>query len=131
MQLVDELSMIYTTCLMMYASFAYSRSRYFSIVLGVCLLGVAGFITVSLSIYNQPPMPHTHTSQLWYHLTKDPVFHQVMYAGLTATVVFRSMWVMEYQLRPALVSRGSVDSQKLLRKVWTMVAVGEFPFDSC
>lgn len=48
MQLVDELSMIYTTCLMMYASFAYSRSRYFSIVLGTCLLGVAGFITVSL-----------------------------------------------------------------------------------
>lgn len=46
MQLVDELSMIYTTCLMMYASFAYSRSRYFSTMLGFCLLGVAGFITV-------------------------------------------------------------------------------------
>lgn len=50
MQLVDELSMIYTTCLMMYASFAYSRSRYFSIMLGLCLLGVAGFITVSFPV---------------------------------------------------------------------------------
>jgi len=106
MQLVDELSMIYTTCLMMYASFAYSRSRYFSTMLGFCLLGVAGFIT------------------LWYHLTKDPVFHQVMYAGLTATVVFRSMWVMEAQLRPALEARGSVNTKSLLKKVWRMVAVG-------
>lgn len=47
MQLVDELSMIYTTCLMMYASFAYSRSRAFSVVLGVSLLALAGSITVS------------------------------------------------------------------------------------
>lgn len=46
MQLVDELSMIYTTCLMMYASFSFSRSRAFSILLGVSLLGLAGFITV-------------------------------------------------------------------------------------
>lgn len=46
MQLVDELSMIYTTCLMMYASFSFSISRAFSILLGVSLLGLAGFITV-------------------------------------------------------------------------------------
>jgi dihydroceramidase len=49
MQLVDELSMIYTTCLMMYASFSFSRSRAFSAVLGVSLLGLAAFITVSLT----------------------------------------------------------------------------------
>lgn len=47
MQLVDELSMIYTTCLMMHASFSYSRSQMFSVVLGVGLLSLAGSITVS------------------------------------------------------------------------------------
>ena len=46
MQLVDELSMIYTTCLMLYASLAYSRSRCFSWILGTGLLSVAGSITV-------------------------------------------------------------------------------------
>jgi dihydroceramidase len=49
MQLVDELSMIYTTCLMMHASFSYSRSQVFSVVLGVGLLSLAGSITVSTS----------------------------------------------------------------------------------
>lgn len=48
MQLVDELSMIYTTCLMMYASFSYSRSRYFATVFGLGLVALAGSITVSI-----------------------------------------------------------------------------------
>jgi hypothetical protein len=47
MQLVDELSMIYTTCLMMYASFAYTRSRHFATILGLGLLALSAFITVS------------------------------------------------------------------------------------
>lgn len=50
MQLVDELSMIYTTCLMMHASFSYSRSQIFSVALGVGLLSLAGSITVSTSM---------------------------------------------------------------------------------
>lgn len=68
MQLVDELSMIYTTCIMVYASFSYSRSTRFSVFLGIGLLALAGFITV------------------YYHITKDPLFHQNSYAILTATV---------------------------------------------
>lgn len=68
MQLVDELSMIYTTCIMVYASFSYSRSPRFSIILGIGLLGLAAFITG------------------YYHKTKDPLFHQNSYAILTATV---------------------------------------------
>lgn len=47
MQLLDELSMIYTTCLMVYASFAYSRSRHFATILGLGLLALSAFITVS------------------------------------------------------------------------------------
>lgn len=48
MQLIDELSMIYTTCFMFYATFAYSRSTRFSVLLGTGLVGLAWFITVRL-----------------------------------------------------------------------------------
>lgn len=46
MQLWDELSMIYTTCLMLFASFSYARSSLFSFFLGVGLLGLSTFISV-------------------------------------------------------------------------------------
>ncbi|KAK4087719.1 hypothetical protein Purlil1_8050 [Purpureocillium lilacinum] len=107
MQLVDELSMIYTTCLMMYASFSYSRSRAFSTLLGVSLLSLAGSITA------------------YYHITKDPVFHQVVYAALTATVVFRSIWVMERQVRPVLQGRDAAQSRRQMKTMWVLVATGE------
>jgi hypothetical protein len=54
------------------------------------------------------------------------MFHQTAYALLTATVVFRSMWVMESQLRPALEARRAGKSTKLLKTMWTMVATGMF-----
>ncbi|PON21046.1 alkaline phytoceramidase [Trichoderma gamsii] len=106
MQLVDELSMIYTTCLMMHASFSYSRSQVFSVILGAGLLSLAGSIT------------------LYYYLTKDPIFHQVAYAALTATVVFRSIWVMESQVRPVLHAQDPKRASKLLNTMWAMVATG-------
>ncbi len=65
MQLVDELSMIYTTCLMAYATFSYSRSRLFSLLLALFLISLAIFIT------------------LYYHYLQDPAFHQNAYAILT------------------------------------------------
>lgn len=46
MQLVDELAMIYTTCFMVHATFAYARSFHFSVALGVGLTGLAYYITV-------------------------------------------------------------------------------------
>ncbi|KAJ4151310.1 hypothetical protein LMH87_012019 [Akanthomyces muscarius] len=82
MQLWDELSMIYTTCLMMFASFSYSRSALFSTVFGLGLLGLSAFISI------------------YYHTTKDPEFHQTAYGILTAIVVLhgirtiRTMWAM-------------------------------------
>ncbi|KAH9236190.1 hypothetical protein K456DRAFT_1561827 [Colletotrichum gloeosporioides 23] len=106
MQLIDELSMIYTTCLMVFATFSYSRSGRFSAFLGCGLTLLAGFITV------------------YYHVTKDPVFHQSCYAALTATVVFRSLYVMETQLRPVLVKRNSTKASSVLRTMWIMVATG-------
>lgn len=82
MQLVDELSMIYTTCLIAYASFSYRRSTGVRVVLAVSLASLAIFIT------------------LYYHYLQDPVFHQTAYAILTTVVVLRSMHTMETTLRP-------------------------------
>lgn len=82
MQLVDELSMIYTTCLMCYASFSYSRPTSVRFFLAISLTGLAVFIT------------------LYYHYLQDPVFHQNAYAILTTVVVLRSMHTMEVTLRP-------------------------------
>ncbi|TQB69110.1 Alkaline ceramidase 3 [Monascus purpureus] len=82
MQLVDELSMIYTTCLMCYASFSYARPTGVRVFLGIFLTGLAVFIT------------------LYYHYLQDPVFHQNAYAILTTIVILRSMYTMEKTLRP-------------------------------
>ncbi|KAK1239551.1 hypothetical protein MKX07_001005 [Trichoderma sp. CBMAI-0711] len=75
-------------------------------VLGIGLLSLSGSITV------------------YYHVTKDPVFHQVAYAFLTATVVFRSMWVMESQLRPVLSARDPEEAARVLNTMWAMIATG-------
>ncbi|KAI0548623.1 alkaline dihydroceramidase [Xylaria curta] len=114
MQLVDELAMIYTTCFMAHATFAYGRSSRFSFALGVGLIGLAYFITAR------------------YYQTKDPQFHQDAYALLTATVVFSNMWIMEKVLRPALKAREEKRSpsspvpstRASLTQMWIMVATG-------
>lgn len=129
MQLVDELSMIYTTCLMAYASFSYSRDRTFRIILALSLVGLSLFIT------------------LYYHYLQDPAFHQSVYALLTVIVVFRSIYTMESTLRPPLRdsqeanrpqsmdesrdlwktearARMSARDQAILKDMWILVAFG-------
>ncbi|RHZ68533.1 ceramidase [Aspergillus thermomutatus] len=96
MQLVDELSMIYTTCLMCYASFSYLRPLGFRIFLAIALTSLAVFIT------------------LYYHYLQDPVFHQNAYALLTTVVVLRSMYTMEVTLRPSW--RHSTEEDRLARE---------------
>lgn len=115
MQLVDELSMIYTTCLMCFATFSYGRSRPFSAILGGGLLGLAWFITAR------------------YYKTKDPQFHQDAYGVLTAIVVFSNMWIMEKSVRPGLRKRQKIrtsgstvpPADVIVREMWIMVATGE------
>src|SRR6266536_3252348 len=51
MQLVDELSMIYTACLMCYATFSLSQSRAARQFLGLGLASLAIFITVRPSTF--------------------------------------------------------------------------------
>ncbi|MCJ1273724.1 hypothetical protein MMC21_001517 [Puttea exsequens] len=128
MQLVDELSMIYTTCLMCYATFSYAQSRPFRIYLALALVGLAVFIT------------------LYYHYLQDPAFHQIAFAILTAVVLLRAMYVMEITLRPRLrmaeerfegrEGRGMTGREKevsraqgrrdwdILGRMWMMIAVG-------
>lgn len=81
-QLVDELNMIYTTCLMGYASLSYSRPTEFRLWLAVLCVLFCGFITA------------------YYHYLQDPAFHQNVYAAMTVWLVFRSAWQMENTLRP-------------------------------
>ncbi|KUJ20579.1 alkaline ceramidase [Mollisia scopiformis] len=126
MQLVDELSMIYTACLMCYATFSFSKSQITRTLLGGSLLSLAIFIT------------------LYYHYLQDPVFHQNAFAIITATVIFRSMYVMEVNIRPSLKAKWRTvppksDSEILskserlanehrdraiIKEMWIMVAFG-------
>jgi dihydroceramidase len=84
MQLLDELSMIYTTCVMFYAIFAHKRSILNAVLTGLFTTFIAVFITG------------------YYYYIKDPLFHQNAFALLTAIVFFRSLWGMEVTLRPSL-----------------------------
>ena len=92
-QLVDELNMIYTTCLMAYVSLSYSRSTYVQVALGVFLSLVCAGITV------------------YYHYLQDPAFHQTVYAALTVFIVFRSVFIMETSLRPKFRKSREQDRQ--------------------
>jgi dihydroceramidase len=129
MQLIDELSMIYTTCLMFWATFAYSRPQPVQLLLGICSASLALFITG------------------YYHYLQDPTFHQIAYAILTVIVFFRSLYVMELNIRPyygkrhedyvraqqsptlskaekAEESRRDERDKEILKTMWTMIAVG-------
>jgi hypothetical protein len=55
MQLVDELSMIYTACLMCYATFSFARSQITRQLLGLGLVSLAIFITVSCTTAMKSP----------------------------------------------------------------------------
>jgi len=122
MQLLDELSMIYTTCLMTWAVFEHGRPLALKVLLGASVTGLSIFIT------------------WYYHISQDPSFHETAYGILTAVVLLRSMFLMELHLRPyfrqrrreAATAGTSTAEQRrrderdgvLLAQMWTLVAVG-------
>lgn len=108
MQLADELPMIYTTYIMTFATFSYSKSPRFAFLVGLGLFSLALFITA------------------YYHLSKNPVFHQVAFASTTAATVFRGMYIMEAQLRPAIRKRSqdTARADKLMKQMWMLAATG-------
>lgn len=132
-QLVDELNMIYTTCLMIYANLEYNRSTQLRVLLASTCVIFCAFVTA------------------YYHYLQDPVFHQNVYGIMTAWLVFRSAYQMEISLRPRW--RHSLESDRvakekkglpvltreeqqrqneldldILRKMWYLVAWGLFVF---
>jgi dihydroceramidase len=87
----------------------------------------------------------TYWQQLYYHYLQDPVFHQNAFALITAIVLFRSMYVMEVNIRPSLKAKYATAPQKyiepgsitkseqaskdkrdtaIIKEMWIMVAVG-------
>ncbi|KJR85332.1 dihydroceramidase [Sporothrix schenckii 1099-18] len=106
MQLADELPMIYATCIIGHATFSYGKSPTVSKLIGLGLFSLGLLITVV------------------YHVTKEPVFHQVSFACLTIAVVFRSMYDMEKTLRPALKIRSPERESGLMRQMWKMCLSG-------
>ena len=121
--------MIYTTCLMFWATFAYSRPPPVQLLLGIASASLALFITG------------------YYHYLQDPTFHQNAYAILTAVVLFRSLYVMELSIRPyyrkrhedheraqrspVLSSARKAEERRkddrdnaIIKTMWTMIAVG-------
>lgn len=118
MQLVDELSMIYTTCFMCFATLAHNKSRPVAAFIAIGLVALCIFITA------------------YYHYLQDPTFHQTAYALLTAVVLLRAMFLMETRLRPAKMTpedevrlpqearaKRARDS-RLVRTMWTMAGSG-------
>lgn len=108
MQLADELPMIYTTCIMAFVTFSYSRTKRETVLIGFALTGLATFITV------------------YYHMSQNPVFHQVAYASLTCATVFRGMYIMEAFLRPALRERCDTPAHadQILKQMWYLALTG-------
>lgn len=83
MQLVDELSMINTTLVMWFATFAHKKSRGFSWILAIALLTILAVVSVV------------------YHYIGDPLFHQNVYAVLTVAVLGRSWYLVHTKIRKA------------------------------
>jgi dihydroceramidase len=95
-QLFDELYMIYTTCLMVYVGLSYQKTPNARIGLAVGLVLFCVFVTA------------------YYHFLQDPVFHQTVYAALTFFIVFKSIYDMEFTLRPSL--RKSQESDRVQKE---------------
>ena len=124
MQLLDELSMIYTTCVMFYATFSHQRSVKGSTLIFAIAVFIAAFITG------------------YYVYIKDPLFHQNAFALLTAIVFFRNLYGMEVSLRPSrqakrraevgrrdasdTTEQASIDQRDLeiLKTMYQMIPVG-------
>lgn len=120
MQLLDELSMVYTTCIMFYAIYSHQRSPHVQVIIGTLVVLLAATIT------------------LVYHYLGDPKFHQNAFALLTALVLLRSMYVMEINLRPSRKMKKGEDNVDLspeqlkqnnrdiliLKTMWKMIFLG-------
>lgn len=102
MQLMDELPMLYATCILIYSMFETKREKLYGWRLPALLAGIAiGISTV-------------------YMLVKNPLFHQVSYGLLTAVLVFRAGYV--FTQLPASADKARL--KRLLNTSWCLYALG-------
>ncbi|KZL77695.1 alkaline ceramidase [Colletotrichum tofieldiae] len=123
MQLLDELSMIYTTSILCYTTFSLSQSTLFSLALGFSLTLLSLFITA------------------YYHYVQEPLFHQVAFVFLFFTTLLRAFYTMRTSLRPLLKEKyrnqarenqiAKVTTQNkiprdqaIIQEMWWMVVAG-------
>lgn len=112
MQLLDELAMVYTTCILFHATFSHGRSTATKISVAALTIGIAAFVTG------------------YYHYLGDPKFHQDTFALLTAIVVFYNIYLMEKTLRhspekgPTSGQANIAEDARRLQTMWSMIPVG-------
>jgi dihydroceramidase len=118
MQLLDELSMIYTTCILFFATFEFGMTPRSKVFLALGVASIAIFVTG------------------YYHYLGDPVFHQNVFALLTAIVFFRGLCIMEKTLRPSRrsstitplpgseLARRNQRDEEILKTMWQMIPFG-------
>lgn len=150
MQLVDELSMIYTACIMCYACFSFNLSRRYSQLLAISLVGLSVFITVGnySNVFHRIPKLIFYVWKVRYHQLQDPSFHQNAFTLLTIVVLSRSIYLMEVNLRPSFRARNGNSAvecaveikltpeqvlntqrnKKILSDMWWMIILGSSIF---
>lgn len=115
MQLLDELSMIYCSCVALYAVISPDLTPRNANLFLVFVVSLA----IAISGY--------------YHFLQDPAFHQTAFAIIVAIVSFKNMYTMETKLRPSRqVTKGSTTPPYSLKKgvSWGSEGVGEVPGSS-
>ncbi|TID16782.1 alkaline dihydroceramidase Ydc1 [Venturia nashicola] len=91
MQLLDELSMIYCSCVALYAVISPDLSKTARPFFLAFVISLAIFISG------------------YYHFLQKPEFHQTCFAIIVAIVSFKNMYTMETKLRPQrFVTKGSM-----------------------
>ncbi|CAG8487924.1 8304_t:CDS:2 [Acaulospora morrowiae] len=103
-QLLDELPMIYGTCVLVHNIFETGHKRKYGIYLPLGLFVYASSITIA------------------YLYILNPVFHQVSYAILVTVLNIRSYYLL------SLIPKGNLHStlKKLLFGAWAMFGMGFF-----
>lgn len=86
-QLLDELPMIYATCVPFWSVFSEFKSQRESILIGVGIFAAANTLTVI------------------YLYFKDPTIHQVSYALLNASIIFKSVRLTQDHVHDAGAKR--------------------------
>ncbi|KAI9315599.1 alkaline ceramidase 3 [Dichotomocladium elegans] len=97
MQLLDELPMIYAGCVMVWHIFEIYPEKRYSLGFPLFLVGYAAFVTYSYLIIN------------------NPVYHEVCYGLLVASIVFRSIYVV-HTLPPVF---SKYEKPAMTRLLWT------------